>query len=234
MKAAQEMGIKELYPTKIKHLFITHLHSDHVTDYAELAATYWWRRDVQMSAYGPVGLKEMNDGYNKLLEIDVHARVHDVQPVKEPTFYQVKINEYEKGGWIFKDKELTIEAFEVIHGNFKPSFGYKIVTPDKSIVISGDTVYSEKVAEMSKGVDVLIHEVINEDGLSKQPESWQKYHKHYHTTTSDLAKLATEAKPKVLVLTHVLHYAAPIESTLTEVKQKYGGNVVLGNDLDKF
>ena len=63
---------------------------------------------------------------------------------------------------------------------------------------------------------------------------WQKYHSTSHTRASELGKLATLAKPGVLVLTHILHYDVPIESTLDQVKQNYQGKVVLADDLDVF
>ncbi|MCP8687577.1 MBL fold metallo-hydrolase [Marinobacterium sedimentorum] len=234
IEAAQKKGIKALYPTSIKHLFLTHLHSDHVLDYPELAATYWWRRTEQLTAYGPTGLKAMTDGYYAMLARDIELRTDGHQPVENPTFYQVKVNEYSEGGWIVQDGDVRIEAFSVLHGSIEPAFGYKITTPDKVVVISGDTAYSENLAEIAKGADVLVHEVINEAGLSKLPEFWQRYHGSSHTKTSELAKLASVAQPGVLVLTHILHYGAPIESTLTEVQQGYDGKVVLANDLDVF
>lgn len=234
IEAAQKKGIKALYPTNIKHLFLTHLHSDHVLDYAELAQTYWWRRTEQLNAYGPTGIKAMTDGYYAMMATDIAQRTNGNQPVKHPTFYQVKVKEYDKGGWVFRDGDVTIEAFDVSHGSITPAFGYKITTPDKVVVISGDTRYDESLAKIAKGADVLVHEVICEAGWSKLPEFWRNYHAKAHTRTSELAKLASIARPGVLVLTHILHYSAPIESTLTEVQKGYDGKVVLANDLDIF
>ena len=176
----------------------------------------------------------MAQGYYQFLATDINYRVSGKLPVKNPTFYQTIQHEYEKGGWVVKDGEVVIEAFDVPHGHVKPAFGYKITTPDKTIVISGDTAKSEKLIEMAKGVDILVHEVINEASLSKLSTFWQDYHSSYHTRTSELADIANKTKPKFLVLTHVLHYSAPIETTLSEVQQGYQGKVVLANDLDVF
>ncbi|MEI8599245.1 MBL fold metallo-hydrolase [Vibrio sp. M60_M31a] len=129
---------------------------------------------------------------------------------------------------------VKVEAFTVPHGDIRPAFGYKVTTPDKVVVISGDTAYSDKMIEIAKGADVLVHEVISEQGLSKLSEFWQKYHSTSHTRTSELAKIASEAKPKLLVLSHILHYSAPIESVLEEIQASYDGEVVLCNDLDIF
>ncbi|MGI9281848.1 MAG: MBL fold metallo-hydrolase [Endozoicomonas sp.] len=101
-------------------------------------------------------------------------------------------------------------------------------------MISGDTRYDEKIAERAKGADILIHEVISEEGLSKLSPDWQKYHCDSHTRSSDLARLASKAKPRLLILTHVLHYSAPVTSALKEVQAGYEGKVVLANDLDVY
>ena len=129
---------------------------------------------------------------------------------------------------------MEVEAFDVEHGHVKPAFGYKITTPDKTIVLSGDSIRSEKLIEMAKGVDILVHEVISEAGLSQLSPFWQAYHSSYHTRTSELADIANQAQPKLLILNHILYYSAPIETTLSEVQQGYKGKVVLANDLDVF
>ncbi|WP_245662849.1 MBL fold metallo-hydrolase [Endozoicomonas arenosclerae] len=232
--AAQTKGIEALYPTHIQHLFLTHLHSDHVMDVSELASTYWWRRDKRLNIYGPTGTQTLVNGYYKMLSEDIHLRINSTQPVKDPSMYQVNVSEYKKGGWSFKDGPVSVEAFLVQHGDIEPAFGYKIMTPDKCIVISGDTRYDEKIATIAKGADILIHEVISEEGLSRLSPEWQKYHSNSHTRSGDLAKLAAKAKPDLLILTHVLHYSAPITSVLKEVQAGYKGKVVLANDLDIF
>lgn len=232
--AAQAKGIKELAPTNVNHLFITHLHSDHTLDYAELASTLWWRRDDHLNAIGPKGLQAMTDGFYNMQKVDIDLRTGGNQPVKDPTMYRVNVTEIAEDGIVFDQDGVTVEAFSVSHGDIDPAYGYRITTPDKSVVISGDTTYSETLAEKAKGADVLIHEVISEEGWSALSPSWQEYHHTSHTLTSEVAKIANAAQPGVLVLTHVLHYGAPIESAKSEVETLYDGKVVLASDLDGF
>ena len=61
---------------------------------------------------------------------------------------------------------MVIDAFEVSHADVRPAFGYRITTPDKTVVISGNTAYSARLVEPATGVDILIHEAISEKGLS--------------------------------------------------------------------
>ncbi len=234
IEAWRTMDAEELYPTNIRHLFISHLHSDHTLDYSELAATFWWRRTEKLNAYGPEGLQEMTDGYYAMQSTDISLRTSGNQPVKDPTLYKVNVNEIAEDGVIFDNGAVSVEAFSVSHGSIHPAYGYKIVTPDKSIVFSGDTSYSEKLVEKARGVDILIHEVISEEGWKALPPDWQAYHRSAHTLTSELADIANKTKPGVLVLTHILHYGAPIETAKTEVEALYSGKVILGNDLDEF
>lgn len=233
IEARDKLGIKELNPTSICCLFFTHLHSDHTLDYVELVNTLWWRRDAKLRAWGPTGLKSMTEGMYQLMAADISIRTSGLQPVKHPDFYQVDVTEIDDG-IVYKKDGVIIEAFSVPHGDIKPAFGYKISTPDKSIVISGDTSYSEKLLVMSKGVDLLIHEVISDKGLSTRSYFWQKYHRAAHTSTTMLAKLASKAKPKKLVLYHALFYGTSEQELLEEIRAHYDGEVVIANDLDVY
>lgn len=234
IKAWKDLDAPELDPSKIKHLFVTHLHSDHTLDYPEVAATVWWRRDQRLNAYGPAGLQAMTDGYYEMMKADIEIRTSGVNPVKDPTMYQVDVHEIAEDGVIYDENGMTIEAFSVTHGDIKPAYGFKIVTPDRSIVISGDTTYNDTLIEKAKGVDVLIHEAIGEEGLRALTPDWQAYHSSVHTLTSKLAEVANETKPGLLVLSHVATYSAPLDSALSEVKALYDGEVVLPDDLDEF
>ena len=231
--ARYKYDIPSLYPSQICCVFLTHLHSDHTMDYSELAFTLWWRRRQALSAYGPRGLNDMTEGVYKMMAADTEIRVSGIQPVPNPDAYKVNVTEIQ-AGVVFEKDDLIIEAFDVPHGEVKPAFGYRITTDDKTIVISGDTAVSEELLEKSRGVDLLFHEVISDSGLSGNTEFWQKYHKSYHTLASDLGKLASEAKPGMLVLYHGLFYGVPESVIVEEVKANYDGDVVLADDLDVF
>jgi len=231
--ARYEYDIPSLYPSQICCVFFTHLHSDHVMDYPELAMTLWWRRREALRAWGPPGLEAMTDGVYRMLAADTRIRVNGIQPIPNPDAARVEVTEI-KAGVVFEKDDLTIEAFEVSHGEIRPAFGYRITTADRSIVISGDTAVSAMLLEKSRGVDLLFHEVISERGLAKNSPFWQQYHKSYHTTASDLGRLASGAEPGLLVLYHGLFYGVPETVVVDEVKSVYDGEVVLADDLDVF
>ena len=225
--------IPSLYPTEICCVFITHLHSDHTLDYAELNFTMWWRRRVPVRAFGPVGLAEMTTGMLHMMQPDINMRESSDQPIMMPQGYRPVVTEIEDG-IVLEQDGLTVEAFGVNHGDSKPAFGFRVTTAEKRVVISGDTAINDRLREMAAGVDILIHEVISDRGLLRNSEGFQAYHRRSHTTASDLGRLAHEARPALLVLHHGLFYGIPEREILDEVRATYDGDVVLADDLDRF
>lgn len=232
-RARYRHDIPSLYPSQICCVFFTHLHSDHTADYVELAFTLWWRRRESLRAWGPGGLEAMTDGMNEMMAWDTKIRTSGISPVQNPDAYEVDVTEI-AAGFVFRRDDLAIEAFDVNHGEIRPALGYRITTDDKTIVISGDTAFSEKVLEMSRGVDLLFHEVISDSGLAARSEFWQSYHSAAHTPARVLGELASDARPDTLVLYHGLFYGVPEHVIVDEVRATYDGRVVLADDLDVF
>jgi len=235
VQASQQYNLPELFPQDIKHLFLTHLHSDHIHDVSELAMHRWWGRPQRLSVYGPRGLAEYTQHMASMIEIeaDIRAAGTPEQLVMDRHGYLVNATEIEEG-IVFSNNDITVEAFTVPHGEIRPAFGYKITTADKTIVISGDTAYSELLAEKAAGVDLLIHEVFSGDRLSEQSEFWQQYHGSSHTSASQIAQIANIARPGLVVLTHILFFSATSDEIVAEVKRSYDGEVVMADDLDMF
>jgi ribonuclease BN (tRNA processing enzyme) len=87
----------------------------------------------------------------------------------------------------------------------------------------------------------LIHEVRSLAGLAKRPPAFQRFASKYHTTTAQLAELATQAKPRLLILYHhaIVRPGVNPEATspadlLAEMSARYAGHVVIGHDLDVY
>jgi len=231
--ARYKYDIPSLYPTAVCCVFFTHLHSDHMLDYSELAYTMWWRRSTMLRAWGPAGLGEITDNMHAMMAPDARIRSSGTQPILIEGGYRVNATEIE-AGVVFERDDLRIEAFPVDHGDIKPAYGYRVTTDDRTIVISGDTAISTTLENMAAGADILFHEVISDSGLTRTSESFQAYHKRSHTTATDLGKLASRIQPELLVLYHGLFYGLPESVVIDEVRQEYDGPVVLANDLDEF
>jgi ribonuclease BN (tRNA processing enzyme) len=229
--AAYRTGVDALNPERITRAFITHLHSDHTLGYPDFIFTPWViGRDRPMDVYGPPGLQHMTDKIIEAWEQDIKVREESNQPNRLQG-YNVNVHEISPGE-IYHDGNIRVSAFAVRHGAWKHAYGYRFDASDRSVVISGDTSPAQSVVEACNGCDVLVHEVYSTAGLNARPIDWQAYHKAAHTSSLELAAIATRAKPKLLVLYHQLKWGMTGESILAEVKSKYDGEVVYGRDLD--
>lgn len=231
--AAFQKGVRGLAVNKLRTAFVTHLHSDHTVGYADLIFTPWTlERKEPLQVYGPRGIKAMTRHILAAYKDDIRIRTTGLEPSNR-TGYKVIAREI-KPGVIYKDENITVKAFPVKHGSWPEAFGYRFETPDRAIVISGDAVPSASVIENCNGCDALIHEVYSTAGFARRPPEWQKYHSNFHTSSRELAEIATKAQPGLLILYHQLLWGVSEEDLVKEVRQAYSGKVVSARDLDIY
>jgi ribonuclease BN (tRNA processing enzyme) len=230
--AAYQKGIEALAVDKLATAFLTHLHSDHTAGYPDLIFTPWvLEREQPLRVYGPSGLRSMTEHILAAYQQDVRERIQGLESAN-PTGYEVIPTEIEPGV-AFEEADLRIEAFQANHGSWS-AFSYRFVTPGGTIVISGDTAPYDGMAENYAGCDILVHEVYSWAGFQELPRAWKRYHAHVHTSTKELAAIAAQARPGLLVLYHQLPWGESEESLIQEIKASYSGSVVSGRDLDVF
>jgi len=226
--------IKGLDIKNIKHAFLTHLHSDHTTGYPDLILTPWvMGRNEPLEVYGPEGINEMTEHILEAYEDDIKYRLYGHEPANNQG-WRVNSHEFTKEGVIYKDGNIKVEAFPVPHGSWPNAWGFRFTTPDKVIVLSGDSAPSEKIIEYATGADILIHEVYSKKGYDTKTEFWRKYHACNHTSSFELADIANQAKPKLVVLYHILFWGADDKDILQEISTDYSGKVIVGKDLDVY
>jgi len=225
-------GLEGLAVHHLTRAFLTHLHSDHTAGYPDLIFTAWvLGRDEPLEVYGPPGLTGMTNHILAAYSQDIHERVNGLEHGNDQGW---RVNAHEiEAGMIYQDELVSVEAFPVRHGSWQ-AFGYKFITPDRSIVISGDTAPLDSEAEICKGCDVLIHEVYCVEGFQRRPPMWKIYHANMHTSSHDLARLAVKTHPGLLILYHQLFWGTSEQDILDEIATIYDGTVVSGRDLDIY
>jgi ribonuclease Z len=230
VRRAAQAGIKM---DQITRVFVTHLHSDHTAGLPDLILTpaVTGRREA-LEIYGPPGLRAMTSHVMQAWKEDMQIRLHGLEP-SVPGGYVVHANDV-KPGEVYRDEAVRVIAFQVSHGSWKHSYGYRFEAADKTIVISGDTTYSPALIAAAKGCDILVHEVYSAKGLAARTPDWQVYHKAFHTSGPDVGRIAAEVGARVVVLYHQLPMGQPAEEVLDEVRSVYSGKVVWGKDLDVF
>ena len=225
--------IEGLNVKNIKRVFLTHLHSDHTTGYPDLILTPWvMGRDEPLEVYGPEGIEEMTDNILSAYQEDIKYRLYGLEPANDKG-WRVNANTIAEG-IIYEDENVKVEAFPVEHGSWPNAFGYRFTTPDKVIVISGDTTPCENIIKYSEGADILLHEVYYKKSFDEKNEFWKTYHSKNHTSTFELGKIASKSKPGLVIMYHILFWGATEEQLLEEISQTYDGKVMVGSDLDIY
>lgn len=218
----------------IKTAFLTHLHSDHTTGYADLILTPWvMGRDEPLEVYGPEGITSMTTHILEAYKEDIRYRLYGREPANNQG-WRVNSHEITKEDTVYVDANITVEAFPVKHGSWPNAWGFRITTPDRRIVLSGDAAPGEKMKEYARGADILIHEVYSQTKYALKDAFWKDYHADNHTSTLELAEIAREAKPGLLVLYHVLSWGATDEELTAEIRRIYSGKIIVGADLDIY
>ena len=233
MSPAYGGTIPGLEVRNLKHAFLTHLHSDHSAGLSDLILTPWvLERDAPLELFGPAGVEEMVSHVLKAYRADIDYRVYGLEPANNEG-WRVNVHEVEDG-LVFEDDNVKVEAFRVRHGTWPNAYGYRFTTPDRIIVISGDAAPSETLEDHASGADILIHEVYSVEGFRGRDPLWMRYHANNHTSAHELGAIAERAQPGLLVLYHVLFWGTDEETVLREVREKFGGDVVLADDLDVY
>jgi ribonuclease BN (tRNA processing enzyme) len=236
--AAYRKGVEGLHFSKLKTAFITHLHSDHTVGYPDFIFSPWvLGRTGPVQVYGPSGIKAMTDHIIEAYKEDIRIRTEGLEKnfaFHNDSGYKVDVHEI-SSGIVYNDNNVTVKAFLVNHGEWPQAFGYRFETPDRTIVISGDTSPTQSVIDNCDGCDILVHEVMPTKENLAAPAWWQAYSSRYHTSSVQLAELATKARPKLLILYHQIYLSGTtMDDLLQEMREAYKGQFVSGLDLDIY
>ena len=222
--------IEAMTVKNFEHAFLTHIHSDHSAGLADLLLTPWiMGRDKKLNLYGPKGLEQMASSTLEAFEDDINYRIYGTQPSNKIGY---KFNFYLLSeGLIYEDENVSVEAFTVPHGSFDDAYGFRFTTEDKVIVFSGDTGPSKTLEKFAAGADILVHEVYSNAGFLKKTKDWQIYHQGHHTSTFEVGEIASRAKPKLLLLSHILFWGSSTDEILKETQSTYKGEIKIAEDL---
>jgi len=224
----------------LRHVFLTHQHSDHNADYGNLLLLAWTAGlRTRVDTWGPPPLAKMTELFFEMNEYDIATRIADEARV--PLKPLVEVHELTDGGLLFEDANVRVTAALVDHPPVVPAFAYRFDSSDRSIVISGDTRASQNLIALARGADVLVHEVYFDEtavdrlvaGVGNAARLKESILSH-HTSAADAGRVAREAGVQTLVLSH---FVPPEDAAITDemwigaVRANFDGEVVLGKDL---
>lgn len=225
-------------------LFITHLHSDHTLGYPDVILTSWvMRRTGPFRVIGPPGLRRMTGHIMAAWAEDIRIRTEGLE-AEAPGGQRVAVREIApKAGRsvvAYDSAGITVTAIPVHHGSWDHAFAYRIDTPDRAVLITGDLAPPyDGLIPAARGVDVLVSEVYPAGRVATEDRPgghlWPQYMREFHTSGEELGGLAAAIGPGTLVLTHVVWGGGTPEEIVAAIRRGgYDGPVVVGEDLGRY
>ena len=202
----------------IEAVLITHLHSDHIADLPGLHQNAWviGERNSKLKVFGPEGVDQFTQGIEMAYAHDyVFRNEHHGDAIAPLEYAGFDTNVIDLNNpVIFDNGELKITAFRVVHEPIEPALGFKFEYKGRSIVITGDTSYTQSVIDNSMNADVLFHEAQANHMLAVMEKSLMSRGAQllatvlddittYHTTLVEAAEIANEANVKKLFFYHL-------------------------------
>jgi ribonuclease BN (tRNA processing enzyme) len=203
-----KLGIKT---EDIDYIFITHFHGDHTADllplllWPKLAQRQGVEINKKIKVFGQPGIKQF---------------VNDVFAVFRHTpgdFYEVL--ELEDSIQI---EGIKIISIPVIHTNI-PAVAYRFESDNKVVVFSGDCTQCEGIKKASQSADLFIVDSSNPKEVENE----------IHLNTIQIGKLCEEGSVKKVILSHLTHSVFD-RDLVSEVREKYSGEVIMAKDLMSF
>ena len=237
---ARQLVLANLPLRSVRHIFITHHHSDHNADYGNLILLAWAAGlRTRLDGWGPPPLARMTELFFEMDATDIRARTTDERRV--PLRPLVRAHEVHGGGLVMHDENVRVTAALVHHPPIVPAFAYRFDAADRSIVISGDTTPSDSLVALARRADVLVHEALFDaaavDRLVASVPNASDLRRSilsHHTTAEEAGRVAAEAQVGTLVLSHLIPAEDPAvtEAMWTDAARKhFGGRIIVGKDL---
>jgi ribonuclease BN (tRNA processing enzyme) len=236
---ARQLVLADVPLKSLRHIFITHHHSDHNADYGNLLLLSWASGlATRVDTWGAPPLTKMTELFLAMNAYDIEVRIRDEGRV--PLAPLILPHELTQGGVVMQDDNVKVTATLVDHPLVAPAFAYRFDGADRSIVISGDTARSDNLVTLARGADVLVHEALwlpAVDRILARDLNASRLKEHLlasHTAVEDCGRVAEAAGVKTLVLSHLVPGG---DATITDemwsnaARQHFKGRVIVGKDL---
>ena len=236
---ARQLAFAGVPLPSLRHIFITHQHSDHTADYGNLIQLAWTAGlNSRVDTWGPPPLARMTQLFFEMNASDIEVRI--ANEGRTPLAPLVHIHELREGGGVMSDEHVKVTAALVDHPPVVPAFAYRFDARDRSIVISGDTAPSTNLEKLAAGADVLVHSVMYPPAIDRlvarvpNAAALKASILAHQTSAEDAGRVAQQAGIKTLVLSH---FVPPDDPEVTDTMWReaavryFRGTVVIGRDL---
>jgi len=254
--------LRALFQTDVSFLdigqvFLTHLHDDHVADVVSLLGHQWTQGRVDpTTVHGPYGTDKLIEAALLYNQANTRIRMLDEARTLDPASVHkgIVLAATQAPALVFEDENVSVYSILNTHFPIETqgilpdrALAYRFNCPDRSVVFSGDTTYSENLVKLAQGADVLVCEAMDYASIratfdrmvaggnyADNPEGIWNHIIGTHATTEQAGRMAAEASVKTLVFNHILPGA--LDNTITDeiyiagARKFFSGEIIVGKD----
>ena len=213
--SANNLGLARLPGERLDGILLTHYHSDHITDIPTINVISWAAgRQEPLKVYGPQGIEGVVSGFNLAYALDRHYRTaHHGKEFMPMAFGELEAVHFPVESAL-EFGELTVMSFVVDHSPVHPAVGYRFDYKGRSVVISGDTIITDRLHEVVDDADLLFNDALSlpivrtlqEAAAQGQPRLAKILFdiQDYHASVADVAELTRTSGVGMTALYHMV------------------------------
>jgi ribonuclease Z len=217
---------------QVTAVLLTHLHSDHVTDFNDVLTTHWIGQfsPGPLRVVGPPGTRRFVDATIATLEDDIGWRIgHHEDLTWRP---EVEVTEVTDGPAL-ESGDVRVLAAPTEHKPVHPTVGYRFEHDGAVAVCAGDTVPCEGLDRLCAGAGVYVQTVARRSAVEAIPVPRFQDILDYHSDLAQAGQTAARNGVGTLVLTHLIPGPAPGTEGewAAEAGEHFAGPIVVAEDL---
>lgn len=237
---ARQLVFAGVPPNTVRHVFLTHHHSDHNADLGNLILFAWTMGlSTRVDAWGPPPLEGHLKAFFQMQAADINARITNEKRVALSPL--VHVHELQRDGAVMADDNVKVTTALVDHEPGLPSHAYRFDAADRSIVIAGDTTRSDALVRLARDADVLVHSAYLDSAavdrlVARVPNvaTLRNSILSYQTSAEDAGRVAQAAGVRTLVLSHLIPADDPTVTAQmwsAAAQSTFRGTIIVGKDL---
>ena len=236
------LSVLEIPYDLVNKVFVGHLHSDHIGDFAAWHIGGWvGGRQRAPRIWGPDGPEDHPEwGTKHFVDHQIESFSWDIdgRSGRLPTVAgQIEVNEFphDEFSVVYDENGVKISAWPAVHIMAGP-VSFSLEWKNRKFVFSSDTFPNQWFVEHAKNADIVIHETFGTIRQNIDLQGWDRANSalvsaRVHTPPAAAGKVFSMVEPRMAIAYHFFNDENTWEDMYNEIRSTYDGPLTLARDL---